>query len=66
MASNNKETISEIAGDTKVENKTSKPEQRKEYKGIVDISLVLNGNDKSSMADGSGTTKDTVVVLLSS
>ncbi len=41
----------------------SKPEQHKERKGIVDISLVLNRSVQWYDRRG-GTTKDTVVVLL--
>ena len=53
---NNNETISRDGKDTKVENKTSKPEQRKERKGIIGyFTGVKQEMAKVVWADESGT-----------
>ena len=60
---NNNETISRDGKDTKVENKTSKPEQRKERKGIIGyFTGVKQEMAKVVWPTRAELTKDTVVV----
>ena len=61
---NNNETISRDGKDTKIENKTSKPEQRKERKGIIGyFTGVKQEVAKVVWPTRAELTKDTVVVF---
>ena len=61
---NNNETISRDGKDTKIENKTSKPEQRKERKGIIGyFTGVKQEMAKVVWPTRAELTKDTVVVF---
>ena len=64
IMANNNETISRDGKDTKVENKTSKPEQRKERKGIIGyFTGVKQEMAKVVWPTRAELTKDTVVVF---